>query len=88
MPRSRKFKYDVQMCKDLLNEIGGEKDPFLEHVRQLRYEGVLKIGIKFFDFSCLSLQVNMFEVIAISKTLFWRNMIQIDKAYFFVQMIA
>jgi len=54
MPRSRKFKYDVQMCKDLLNEIGGEKDPFLEHVRQLRYEGVLKIGYCDFEDSFLA----------------------------------
>jgi len=32
-------QHDVASCKELLKEIGGEKDPFLKHVRKLRQGG-------------------------------------------------
>jgi len=44
MVRARKIKYDLQSCKELLNEIGGEEDPFVEHIREVRKSGQIKIG--------------------------------------------
>ena len=47
MTRAKNIKYDVQSCKELLNEIGGEKDPFIEHIQELRKRGYIKIGTRF-----------------------------------------
>jgi len=44
MVRPRKIKYDLQSCEELLNEIGGEEDPFVEHIREVRKSGQIKVG--------------------------------------------